>query len=372
VTRKRTIDADGHVLEPADLWERELQPSLRSRGFRIAWNAETGQEELHVEGRLLLPAGIVGVGLAGRPARDVAAGVRYAELRTGGFDPKARLRDMDAEGIDVAVLYPSIGLFLEAIEDRVLADACCRVYNDWLLEYCEAAPERFVGVAALPMQDVRAAVRELERAVGDLGFRGVVVRPNPCRGRTLHDPYFDPLWAAAAAAGVPVALHPSGAGDLPGALQGLRLDAPIMGHPSIFLIDNFVGLSHVVCGGVLERHERLTVVLLESGGGWLAHWCDRFDRFAEVYRWMAPELRLKPSEYFKRQCYVSFDPDETTLPWLLPVIGEERVLWASDYPHLDATFPGAVRALERRIADLPVTARDKLQGANAARLYGLG
>jgi uncharacterized protein len=326
---------------------------------------------VHLEGRPLLPFGIVGVGMAGRPFDAIGSGVRYSELMPGGFDPRQRLVDMTSEGIDIAVLYPSIGLFLEAVEDPILGEACCRVYNDWLADYCRVAPERLIGVAALPMQDAGAAVRELQRAVGRLGMRGVFVRPNPCNGRALHDPYFDPVWAAAAEAGVPVGLHPSGAGDLPGALQGLRLDAPIMGHPSIFFIDDFIGFSHLVCGGVLERHPRLTVVVLEAGGGWLGHWFDRFDHFARVYGWMAPELRLKPSEYFKRQCYVSFDPEESTLPLLAPLIGEDRIVWASDYPHLDATFPGVVRELEEHLLKLPLSAQDKVRGGNAAKLYGL-
>src|SRR5262245_4499941 len=361
-----TIDADGHVIEPADLWLRELPPSLRERGFQIRWNPDIRQEEVHVEGRLLLPAGIVGVGMAGRPFADIGSGVRYADLMPGGFDPHARLRDMDAEGIDTAVLYPSVGLFLEAVEDPALAEACCRVYNDWLADYCRTDPQRLVGVAGLPMQDVAAAIREARRAVGELGMRGVFVRPNPCRGRPLHAPDFDPLWAALAELGLPVGIHPSGAGDLPGALQGLPLDAPIMGHPTIFFVDEMVGFSHVVCGGVLERHPGLRVVVLECGGGWLAHWFDRFDHFAHVYGWMAPELRLKPSEYFKRQCAVSFDPDETTLPLLAPLIGEDRIVWASDYPHLDATFPGVVRELEEHLTRLPPPARAKIRGDNAA------
>jgi predicted TIM-barrel fold metal-dependent hydrolase len=367
----KTIDADGHVIEPVDLWERELPASLRSRGFRIRWNADTLQEEVYVEDRILLPFGIVGVGMAGRKFEDIGKGVRFSELLPGGFDPRKRLEDLDKERIDTAVLYPSVGLFLEAIEDPAVAEACCRVYNDWLADFCRTDPQRLIGIAAIPMQDVGAAVRELRRAAGDLGMRGAFIRPNPVKGRALHDLYFDPFWAAAAEARVPIGLHPSGAGDLPGAFQGLRLDAPIMGHPSIFFIDDYIGFSHLVCGGVLERHPNLTIVVLEAGGGWLGHWFDRFDHFANVYAWMAPELKLKPSEYFKRQCYVSFDPDETTLPMMTPIIGEDRIVWASDYPHLDATFPGVVDELEEHLLKLPATAQDKVRGTNAAKLYGL-
>ena len=367
----KTIDADGHVIEPVDLWERELPASLRERGFRIRWNPDIQQEEVYVEDRLLLPFGIVGVGMAGRAFEDIGKGVRYSELKPGGFDGRKRLADLDSERIDVAVLYPSVGLFLEAIEDAAVAEACCRVYNDWLTDYCRADTSRLIGVAGIPMKDVNEAVREIRRACGELGMKGAFIRPNPVKGRVLHDPYFDPFWAAAAEMGVPIGLHPSGAGDLPGTFQGLRLDAPIMGHPTIFFIDNFIGFSHIVCGGVLERHPKLKIVVLEAGGGWLAHWFDRFDHFADVYRWMAPDLSLKPSEYFKRQCWVSFDPDETTLPLLTPIIGEERIVWASDYPHLDATFPGVVDELEEHLLKLPASAQDKVRGANAIQLYGL-
>ncbi len=183
----KTIDADGHVIEPADLWERELPASLRDRGFKVRWNADTRQEEVFVEDRCLLPFGIVGVGLAGRPFTDIGAGVRYAELHPGGFDPRQRLNDLDAERIDVAVLYPSIGLLLEAIEDPVVAEACCRVYNDWLADYCRTDPARLVGAAGMPMQDVNAAIREMQRPQRDLGLKGVFIRPNPVRGRAPHD-----------------------------------------------------------------------------------------------------------------------------------------------------------------------------------------
>ncbi|HSP98559.1 MAG TPA: hypothetical protein VL049_15155, partial [Candidatus Dormibacteraeota bacterium] len=155
----KTIDADGHVIEPADLWQRELPASQRGRGFQVIWNPDTRQEEVHLEGAPLLPFGIVGVGMAGRPFDDIGKGVRYGELMPGGSDPRRRLVDMDEEGIDIAVLYPSIGLFLEAIQDAALAEASCRVYNDWLADYCRAAPGRLTGIAAIPMQDVAAAVR---------------------------------------------------------------------------------------------------------------------------------------------------------------------------------------------------------------------
>src|SRR3989442_10338612 len=169
--RVATIDADGHVIEPADLWERELPPSLRARGFHIRWDAETEQEQVWVEERLLLPVGIVGVGMAGRPFEDVGKGVRYAELMPGGTDARRRLRDLDAEGIDTAVLYPPVGLFLEAIEDAALAEACCRVYNDWLPGYCRTHPRPLVGDGRLPPPGVDPAVGADPRAPRPAGPR---------------------------------------------------------------------------------------------------------------------------------------------------------------------------------------------------------
>lgn len=371
MTTAKHVDGDGHVVEPADLWTRQLPGGYRDRGFQVVWNEETRQEMVVAEGRVILPQGIVGVGMAGRPYTDLGKGVRYSELLPGGTDPRERIKDMDKDGIGVSILYPSLGLFLGAIQEPRLATEMCRVYNDWLAGYCRTNPQRLIGTAALPLQDVEGAVTELRRAVTELGFRGAFVRPNRYGQRFPSDPAFDPIWAEAQALGVPVGLHPAGTPDMWGACTQLQVHVTAIAHPLNFLYDTQLGLSMFVGTGVLERFPQLKVAALEAGGGWLAHWLDRMDHFHKVYAWATPYLKRKPSEYFRDQCYISFDPEEKSLPALVDIIGEDRIIWASDYPHLDAPYPGTIAELEEHIAPLPEGVKNKVRGQNALRLYGL-
>ena len=168
------VDADGHILEPLDLWDRYIDPEFRERRPRFVID-ENGKERLSVEGKLLgNPRGIGSLGSVGARQGIVKAGtLKYAEGRRGGFDPHARIVDMDADGIDAAFLYPSLGLFAGAVEDPGLAAAMCRAYNRWLADYCAPYPERLFGVAMLPMQSVELAVDEMRYAREKLGMRFV-------------------------------------------------------------------------------------------------------------------------------------------------------------------------------------------------------
>ncbi len=374
----RSIDADGHVLEPPDLWAARIEPRYRDQALQVVWNDREEREEVIGEGRTILRRGIVGVGMAGsafEAFRDFGRGVRYTSLLPGGFDPRERMKDMERHQIDVSVLYPSVGLFLGAIRDPKLAAAHCRVYNDWLAEYCGACPGRLVGVAAVPLQDAGEAAAEARRAIGRLGLRGAFVRPNPYNGRHLDSPDLDPFWAAMQDLEAPVALHPAGTPDMWGTCALFRdYSASINAfqHSMNFSFDDQFALSLLVGSGVLERFPRLQVAVLESGGGWLPHWFDRMDHFCEVWRWTVRHLKLRPSDYFRRQGYISFDPDERSLPAVAPIIGEERIVWASDYPHLDVTSPCIGAEVRETLRGLPERTQRMVLEENAVRLYGLG
>jgi predicted TIM-barrel fold metal-dependent hydrolase len=370
--REIVVDADGHVCEPSDLWTTRLPAHLRGQGIRLRWNADTGFDEAYCEERLITDRGLVGLGNAGGSFEDLGRGTHYEDISPAGFDPRQRLRVLDAEGIDIAVLYPGLGLSLGAIENVELAVASCRVYNDWLSEYCATEPTRLVGVAALPLQDPTAAAAEAMRAVNQLGLRGAFARPNPPRGTALYDPSFDPVWEALETLQVPIAFHPAGLWDMPGTSQSMaHLMAPATHHALILFFDDYMTLANLVYGGVLERHPGLRVAMLECGGGWIAHWMDRLDEFTESYGWQLRHLRLKPSEYFLRQGFVSFDPGERTMGALTRFIGADNMIWASDFPHSDAKYPGVVAELREHAHDMTDQARAKLLGLNAQRLYGI-
>ena len=155
--RELVVDADGHVCEPPDLWTRALPASLRERGIRLRWNAETGFDEAWVEDWCITDRGLVGLGNAGTPFVELGRGRRYTDGNPAGFGARERLRVLDEEGIDAAVLYPGLALSLPAINDPALAVASCRVYNDWIAEFCATDRRRLFGVAALPLQDPRRA-----------------------------------------------------------------------------------------------------------------------------------------------------------------------------------------------------------------------
>jgi predicted TIM-barrel fold metal-dependent hydrolase len=137
--------------------------------------------------------------------------------------------------------------------------------------------------------------------------------------------------------------------------------------------DMMCSLAFLCAGGVCERFPSLRLVFLESGGGWLVPWLERLDHQAAIFPWDVPWLRMRPSDYFRRQCWISFDPDESTLAFTArsPLCGADRIVWASDYPHPDAVFPGVTAELDAAIESLDRSQRDAIAGGNAADLYGL-
>jgi len=365
------VDADGHVCEPADLWEHNLPSHLADRGIRLRWNEATGYDECLVEDRMATDRGLVGLGNAGESFADFGRGRHYESLNPAGFDPAERVKVLDAEGIDTSVLYPGLGLKLGGIRDPELAVWSCRVYNDWIAEFAAAAPDRLVGVGALPLQDPVAAAEEARR-IAPLGLKAGFARPNAHSERPLFAKSYTPLWEALEETGLPLAFHPAGLSDMPGASQSLaHLMAPGTHHALILLFDQQMTLSNLVYGGVLERHPGLKVIVLECGGGWIAHWMDRLDEFRESYGWAAPDMKLDPSDYFRRQCWISFDPGERTAPILHPLVGADRFVWASDFPHSDAKYPGVVDELREYTEGMDPEARAGLFGTNALTMYDL-
>jgi predicted TIM-barrel fold metal-dependent hydrolase len=359
------VDADGHVVEPRSAWAG-LPDAHRPRIERDAH----GYEHVVVGDKEILAVPLGTLATPGSDFADTAAFRTLEEAQPGGSDPVARLADMDAEGIDQAVLYPSVGLYFWALDDPAAAVAVARAYNDWLAGYCEAAPDRLFGAAMLPMQDPEAAAAELRRATTELGFAAGFVRPNPCRGRSLSDPAYRLVWEAAEELDVAVGVHEGSSVIIP-TLGADRPFNPLILHALSHPFEEMLAYAQLAAFGVFERHPRLKVVFLESCGGWLPFWLERLDEQAETFGGFCPEMNLRPSEYFARQCWISFEVDERTLPALVPFVGAERIVWGSDYPHHDATFPGAVDAIRRTVGPCPPDVQDKVLGANAAAVYRL-
>src|SRR5262249_44024439 len=209
------IDADGHVLEPMDMFEKYMDPAYRESAPRLIVDTD-GKERLLIEGKIYgSHKGLGLLGAIGARQGAVSDAMKYVEGRKGGFDPHARIVDMDLDGIDAAFLYPSIGLFSGAIADPKLAAAACRGYNRWLADYCAPYPDRLFGVAMLPMQSIEAAIEEMRFARKELGFRGGFLRPNPYNGRMLHHPDYAPFWEEVQELDFSIGLHEGSTGGMP-------------------------------------------------------------------------------------------------------------------------------------------------------------
>ncbi len=280
---------------------------------------------------------------------------------------------------------------MAGLRDVDFAVAQCRAYNDWLSDFCAVSPQRLFGVAIIPQQDPEAAAAELRRAAAKPNLVGTFIRPNPVvEWKHFHDPVWDPIWRAASDTGWPLGLHPFLAGDVPGAVVGLHLNTvksrtgmtmsgglnmdnifftQCIGNP----VDMMTSLAFLLAGGVCERYPDLTLIVLETNGGWITPWMERLDHHYKIFPFDVPDLTMAPSEYFRRQCYVSFDADEEMLPLAAesPYVGAERIIWASDYPHPDAKFPGTVAELLDTIGGLGADDQRAIAAGNARRLYRL-
>ena len=359
----RIIDIDGHVREADDLWERYLESPFRSRAPKVQ-RVANGQLLFLLEGNRYhrkpeeSPFQVKRDSSPANPNRE------------RGMDPKARLKDMDSEGIERGMLFPSAALYLPSVEEEPYAAALCRAYNNWLFDYCRTDPRRLMGVGVIPVQEIKSAVEETRRVVLELGFKGIFARPNPVKGRTLDDPYYDPLYKTIQELGVPLMVHEGSGAYLPTAgvdrFPGSWIFAHTISHP----FEQMLAALSLIGKGVLEKFPELKVIFLESGAGWLPYWLWRMDEHYEKLPFQAPWLKMKPSDYFRRQCYVSCEADEVNLAETIKAIGEDRVLFASDYPHWDATFPGAPKGILDR-TDISDATKRKILGENALRVLNL-
>jgi uncharacterized protein len=371
------VDADGHILEPPDLWETYIDPKYRDRALRIVLD-ENGLEELEIGGRRSklsrrgFPSTLGAMGDPDLRSMQLDPNRTYlSEAPFGSMDPLERLTVLDAEGIDAVVLYTTIGLLWEAeLDDPELSQAYTRAYNRWICEFCSASP-RLVPAAHLSLGDPLAAARELQRAVDD-GARGAYVAPFTHDGRPVGHPDNDPVFAAAQDLDVPFAIHPTfepqwTKGTRMGAWENvkqLRLLASVAASDGVR--HQFTTLFDY---GVFDRFPRLKVIVLESGGGWIGYWLDRIDAvYGHTFIGQRVPLEHKPSDYFRQRVWISCDPDERTIPALADRFGADRFLWASDFPHADHT-PEYVGDLEELAAAFSDADRPKFLGDNARALF---
>ena len=366
------IDADGHILEPLDLWDKYMDPKFRDRAPRLVVDNKTGKEKLLVEEQMLgSEQGMGGIGGVGaRQGKVKAAELKYEDGRPGGFDPHKRIPDMDLDGIDAAFLYPSMGLFAGAVHEPELASALCRAYNRWLADYCKPYPDRLFGIAMLPMQSIPHAIREMKYARKELGFKAGFLRPNPYNGKQLHHPDYEPFWAAAEDLDFSIGFHEGGSSGMP--TVGIdRFEGRAAKHIVSHTMEMMLACLAVIWGGVCERHPKLRIAFMESGGGWIAPWLDRMDRHFDDQGFNDSGLTMRPSDLFRRNCWISFEPVEGSLRVLADYIGPNKIMWATDYPHRDGFFPGAPDMVRKQLEGLSAETKHQVMAGGALSFYGM-
>jgi predicted TIM-barrel fold metal-dependent hydrolase len=351
------IDADGHVFEPDWIWERYLDPRYVDRRPRLIRD-ERGTTRYQLDG-LMVPQG------TGRGAW-APEGIQEASLhREGGVDPKARLVDMDTEGIDTAVLFGTFGLALWLPSDADFGIALCRAYNDWMLDYCKTDSTRLKAAAALPLRSIEASVAEGRRAVTELGCVALTLPVN-ILGKNPDDPEIFPLYDLAQELDVPVTFH-AGGGRF---AEDRFTDAYAIAHTVCFPMDILFGLTTVLCGGVLERFPKLRVAMLEAGCGFLPYYLERLDEHFEKRGGEMPITKAPSETFAEGRCVLSCEPEEKSLAFVTESVGADKIIYASDYPHWDCEFPNSVRAISNR-SEITDDVKHAILYDNSRRLFNL-
>jgi uncharacterized protein len=364
---KQVIDADGHANEPEDLFDRYLEKDFKELGPKTV---QIGKVQYWmVEGKVFpRPVGNFGHGTPngylvkkGKPDMAISA--------PGLDDVEGRLKDLDREGIDIQVAYPNIMAMASHFDDGDLAAAMCRAYNNYTGEKCGAFNGRVRGIAAVALQKPDQAAKELRRAIKDLGLVGGVVTGTVGK-RNLDDPFFEPFFQEANELAAAIGVHwITGCFDSPG--QERFKDPYFYIHMVGMPFNLMIGIMTLIGGGIMEKYPKIKFVFLEIGAAWLPYWMWRMDDHYTTSSHRLPTLPKPPSEYVRSpSCFVSCEPDEEGLAHTARVLGSERIIFASDYPHGDCDFPHSVTKLRDR-TDLGDELKERILWKNAATLYGL-
>jgi len=396
--RYEMISADCHVdliWLPPDLFTANASPEMRERMPYVTdgpkgkvWQTKKGaglglMNGMGSAGREYTP------GKIHRSDRMASTGL-YDDGKKGIrrlTDPELRIKDQDRDGVQAEVLYGILGA-TSRLNDPEAAVEVIRVYNEWLAGFVESKPGRFVGLAAIPNNPLDAAIAEVERVAKRGACRGIDIA-NSADLKPLWDPYWEPLWAVINDTGLPLHFHTVG-GYLPDHIRKIMFlggdpsraslpDAPDVPMPvaraafatniTHFQINMANILTSMIFAGVLEKYPRIRLVLGESGIGWIpyvlwrmdAEWEDQFQDLS---------LKMPPSEYWKRQCYATYQTDPIGVK-LLDELGADRIMWGSDFPHPDGIWPDSKEYIQKELGHLPADIRRKVVCENAGKLYGL-
>ena len=371
----RIISADSHVVEPDGLWINTIEPEFKDKAPRIV-RFETGGDFWVCNDQRFLGMAFSGAqaGVRFENPGELRQDEVFENVRPGGYIPEEHVKDMETDGVDVSILYPTLGLVLYKIEDNELFSALCRTYNDWVAEFCSASPKRLKGIGMINLDNINVGVKELQRCA-KMGLVGAMISDYPAKRRYFY-PDYDPLWAAAQDLDMPLSLH--------GATNrgGLPLEAKVEGvhdggsSASQCNFDMYVRLSlcDMIFNGVFDRFPKLQVGAIEQQLAWVPFFLDRIDYNYHQRALGMTGYRFKndmaPSDVFHRNVFLGFQDDGLGIK-MRDIIGVDGLQWGSDYPHQESTFPRTREILDEILAGCTEEEREKIAGGNAARAYRL-
>ncbi len=376
------ISSDSHVYEPPDLWSERMAPQFADRAPRVV--REDSKDWWVCEGyKIASPMlGTAAGQRFGRPEertltleeRMSPVDQRFENVRAGGYIPSERIKDMDMDGIYADVIYPSAAFrAVVLVRDNELLKVICGAYNDWIAEFCNAYPARLKGIGLLTLDDIEWGVQELERC-RRMGLVGGMIPTGPPEEMPYSRPEYDPLWAAAQDLEMPLSLHvgvrrPRPQEPLPNPTDMLP---PVRSGKDYWVR---LSLNHMIFGRVFERYPKLIVGSVEFENGWVPYFLSQID-YTYTQRTSNPEWpkfkdpQMLPSDFYRRNVFVSFQEDRTGIA-LRSVIGVHTLMWGSDYPHIESTFPKSREILDGLLADCSVEERELIVAGNAARVYSI-
>ena len=369
IRKLRPVSADSHVTEPPDCYALRLDKKFRDRAPYLVDDPVKGAQFI-LEG--MKPIRIGSLAAAGVPPAEIKTqqARTFDRLHRGGWDPKARIADMERDGVAGEVIYPSIGMVVFFLSDIELASACCRAYNLWLQEYCSAVPDRLFGIGQSAAASPQELVEDISRIKAQ-GLRGVMLPLEPGVA-DYDDPIYDEAWAAAVEFNLPLSFH-----VLPRTKTGGHVAMQKARGGNLANVMNITRLNQevvntFVLGGVFERLPKLKLICVEADAGWVPHYASRMDHAWERFRNMLDSTLLNnpPSQYLLENVYFTFQDDVIAMK-TAHLMNPKRLLWASDFPHNDSTWPHSMPLLERHTEGIPDDTVRKIVRDNVIELYQL-
>ena len=370
----KLVSADSHIAEPADLWTKRIDKRFADRAPTIVHSDEG--DYFVIDGKVPIVEGSRGDGLgllATKRKYDEPEGYDFGftgfwnDVPESAYDPSERVREIDREGIEAELIYTSFGLGMFALPDLDYRRACMSAFNDWLAEFCSAAPKRLFGIAMIPTDDLDRDVKEIERCA-KMGMKGAMISISQGSGQDYSSPKFDKLWAAAAEHDMPISLHVAASETTFMATGNMWADFSCVFTPTMYSIVT------MIFSGLFDRHRNLKVVSVENDASWALAVLERMDdRWLHDRKWAwgdALTSGRKPSEIFHDHVGCTFMRDRTAI-LNREIIGKGNIMWGSDFPHFDGAWPGSGATLQSQFDGVPLEDQRRIGRENAIAMYKL-